>query len=1243
MKSIRQHGLRGGGDTATRAKRGFKAQRQAQRDRHSKYADTSSVAQPAVPLVPPTVQVLNRAPLEVFVQWNETAMEALRIGDTDFSRRILAALLPVLEARLHAMQCKASAHMPSTAVDSWRLAHALTLNNDGCQLRRDGRVDEALRQFLRAKQVETLVFGQPSCSTMLNLSAVLLSSGAAEEALVIAKECVMAAQDAEPVLFITALHNLAVALGQQSSERERNAALPTMRQALREAESVLGEQHPTTMMLKEKCVLTSRGSFLDSSAKNRGETEASERGGELGVGNEMTLESPTPESLSPKPLSAQERARAALHTLDFGEPAHYHQIAHNPIPPDAPHAAGPRVDSGGQKVHSSAVLNHSLGSAASGERRGTGGCPEGQDRPRSSAHTATQRDSVGDADSERGALVTGASSQSPAAHQLQFSRKLSSVAASVDHFCADSVHLSGTPVSDSRTPLETVLQEPFQVASLVISRSVPKYVGPAGPIRNLLDIDAEKAKDGHSFLRFGMPPPSLPANTTPLPLRKLPGPPVVQRPSYATAPPPRTKPQRARLPGNGSASDNDDDPYNNTVPELISTATPAAGERHTITKSGKSASAPGSSRTHQSAPQRSLFGKKGPLCSKSVASRELQLQEERAYRAEREAERQAAEAQMAFERELEKIQLRTKNRAAVTIQQAWRQWWNSVGRSRRQLQLHRLKELQRRRRERQALGVLANKVRGKSGGGKIPPPPSHQHGEVGGYVVPAVLLRCAKKWLAKTVCVRYLVKTRRTPVQAQLHEVDVRCHICRIQALWRGALVRSRLTQHHQHRLTGNFPIHTGRDTNMLRAASELRDYSALVLQMAYRSYRARCMWRELYLRRHNGPAAKIQLWFRVTLADQRRRGVDSRTVQQRNSAALTIQRVWRGFLGKVAFRIRELRLRMDRAGSYHPAIEAGVRARQTIPAIEYQKVRQRKRIPEATSSPPKTAPESTTELPDDANTADASAADKTTCGSQSGVGTIDTYAISCLQRSSEVQRLRDAERDQYHIGLFVETMATKERQAWQESLRLRPTEVLRRRVVLDTRIHEEQRAFTEHRAAAAIQRAYRSWQKMRHDPRRDTNLLYYSRAFYQQRQLGSLAERKQRRREIARVTARCGDSVAPMREERQKAGELLALVENCNGPASFSCGINGVIAVPRDDGVAIAPYRERMERKQQRQRQEAIQRRDEVLVAINHSHDMMHVRESPEECAARIGDRYEQPYYIPYVNDEHRRILGID
>ncbi|KAG5468655.1 hypothetical protein CUR178_01489 [Leishmania enriettii] len=1236
VKGASRPGLHCSGDARSRSRGTSAMQRSHNRSRLSRHNAASPSSMPGATVVPPTARQLQHAPLVAFTQWNEAAMEALRSGDSDSSRRILSVLLPVLEARLHAMQCKPSARTCAAAIDSWLLVHALTLNNYGCQLRRDGRTDEALRQFLRAKQVETPVFGKPSCSTMLNLSAVLLSTGAVEEALNISKECVMAAQDAEPILFITALHNLAVALGQQTSERERKAALPTMLQALREAQSALGEQHSTTLMLKEKC------GFTFSWISQNSEAEAGKGGGVSGPAVQGTsYDGSAAKPASSASVRTLEKARAALHTLDFGEPAHAQPVVRAVAAVEASGLAHSPPSGKKEEVYAVPVSQHPLKANARREHRAASAAHDAQDLLCSVPQESARPHPVAHADGERAAPVTmtlGETASSPA------TSRQSSVAASVEHLCLDSANLSGTQHSVGSTPLETVLEEPFRTSSLVINRSVPDFVGPAGAIRSLYRLDTENGGKGPTFLRFSVPPPLPVTKTISPPLRKI-APPVVSTGTWSTLDTTdkrrHTKAWQAAV-SQGTHESSDGSNRKDSDAFARTAVLPTGGILRPVDKEEKPVAATGGLAAVPPALQRSIFCNKGLLHSGRTARREVELQEERAYRAQMEAEKKAAEAENAFQRALEEVQRRTQNRAAVTIQHVWRQWWNAKGRSRRLVQLQRLEELQRRRRERMVLGAVTGKKSSRSWKDTVPPPPSQQHGHVGGYVVPAVVLRCAKKWLLRTTCVRYVARSHRKPVDARLREADVLRLTCRIQALWRGAIARHRRAPGQQLSIE-HADANAAYAAYRLRAEAELCEYSALVLQMAYRSYRARQRRRRLYLEQHSRPATTIQRWLRATLADQRRRGVDSRTVCKRDAAALTVQRSWRGYLGRVTFRMLELRLRMDRVGSCPLAIVGRVGAGRSLTATEGRKERDVEYISTDKNKAPGAVAVKKVEKPPPAAKADARALGRAALESKGAAAFTEAYTADCLRRSSEVQRWRDEERDRFHIGLYVDAMATKERLSWEESLRLRPTEVLRRRLVMDMQMQEEQRVFTERRAALTIQRAYRQWRKMRDDPNRDTNMLVYSRALYQQRELASLTERKQRRVEIARGTALYGDSAAVMRDERAKAAKELALMVDGEAPAKSTRSHNEIIGVPREVAVPAASYAERRVRNQLRRKQEAHQRRDEVLVALTYPHDMAHVREGPHECAIRIGTTYEHPYYVPYVNEEHRRTLGID
>ncbi|KPI90449.1 hypothetical protein ABL78_0379 [Leptomonas seymouri] len=1169
------------------------------------------------------------AGLAEFTRWNEEAMAALRKGDGVTSSRILTPLLPELRKRLRRIESSKPRPAPDDiVVQSWRLVYALTLNNYGCQLRRGGDIDGALQQFELAKEVESTVFGKPSCSTMLNLSAVLLSKGDPKEALKIATECAAAAQDGEPVLFITALHNLAVALGQQSSERSRSAALPTMLQALREAQSALGEQHPTTTMLKEKCGLSSQW-INSSSPSTLSQPKTTPTLRSVSKPPVPTAESLPPCENSTRALSsARERARAALYTLSFGDPASVPREVeignaasrHKP----AQSEAFERLE----RVNSPPALVDSplRGSLETKAREAELPALAGQRLPPLFVE-------------KRADVLTSGNAVAAGSHTPHAVDSASSAAASVHNLCLDSAHLLSDDCSVSCDVLEAVLQEPFRPSVLSFHRH---------GITTLRDL-CGREEDGKvvypSFLRFSEPLPPMPtsaatAKTAVLPIAKS----SLFRTSavtegsgsvnstniFAHTAPIESHPIRHVYSGSMSILHSSDTQKREYA--SISATAPSLSAKVAVTRKSEvlpQDSAAGKANDCESAishsntqtkGRRTVFSQSRNRWSNRAAQRKAALEEEEAYRRKMKAVEEAAAAAKAFEYGLAQVKERTRARAARVIQRVWHQWWISIGQPRRHIQLRRMEELQRRRRDRLTLAsATGKKTNAKSRTAVVPPPPSQQHGRIAGYVVPAVVVRCARRWKDRTACVRCAARLTDCAVDARLHEADIYRRVCRVQALWRGALQRLHDAE--------------ARSTNVRddaqRADAEARDYAAMVLQCAYRRRVALREYQRLYRERYSGPALTIQQWLRCTWTDQRQRGVDAPTLRKRHAAALHIQRVWRGYQGRLAFRMRELRLRIDEARPYVLQLEPAPAEGGPTPTGEHSAgiLASGTHTAAPASDKESPAPATPTPLP------------TTRTGPLSARA--DEYKSQCQQRSYDVYHLREEERDCFHIPLYVETMAAKERMAWQEAIRLRPTDVARRRAQFNAQIDAEQSRFVLERCARVIQRAYRGWNAMRKDASRDTHLLQYSLMCYQQRELGRAVERQQRMRDFKRAVQLYGDTTVPMHEEREIAATALAVAAaELEHPA-----LPSTLAGEDKNGSTVqqpGPM-DRRSRSKFRREQEAQLHRDERLLALTHPHNAAHLREGPEECEARLGKTYEHPYFNPYVNEEHRRTLGID
>lgn len=237
---------------------------------------------------------------------NSEAMKLLENGDAGRSHKLLLEALQIVQEHQGKLKsgtkAVSSAALSSTSAprydtppigemqkkceEMWALAMSVTVSNLGCQLRKVNQPVEALSFLNTAKEVETALYGKPSTSTMLNISAVLLALGELQSALEIARYCVLADTEGEKVLRVTALHNYAMILGQLplptneekrpslvladfdrfvvSNENDANTrtalkedcegAMIIMRQALSESEAYLSREDPTRKLLHHRCL-----------------------------------------------------------------------------------------------------------------------------------------------------------------------------------------------------------------------------------------------------------------------------------------------------------------------------------------------------------------------------------------------------------------------------------------------------------------------------------------------------------------------------------------------------------------------------------------------------------------------------------------------------------------------------------------------------------------------------------------------------------------------------------------------------------------------------------------------------------------------------------------------------------------------------------------------------------------------------------------------------------------------------
>lgn len=806
---------------------------------------------------------------------NAEAMDALRRGDTASSQEILEKAMQGCKAGMQAAKADGlSASRLSRGrqsvnrqlqeeskkvYDAWLLAYSVTLSNLGCQLRRDNRAQEALMCLCEARDVEAQLCMKPSCSTMMNLSAVLLGMGEVEKALPIAKDCVTASQDGDRVLFITALHNLAVTLGQHPSERERSAALPTMLRALREAQEFLGEKDPTTRMIHEKSTNTYQWIAQNERfIENRPKPQPFP----VDYPQHLVTSHPQPPASASSSVNHVPRSDEMLLLRRGLGTAQRKSLVHHLPPLEGASGVRPRakeieeceagtqervvVDTPVERHTAAAVVTNEVNLAEIPDLHTTQSAMSGSQ--------TTQVDVKEDVfrDSESQPEHTGERKPTALEHKQSielFGENTSSV-----------IIQSGlvmTAAEEIRTGSSQHDQSITDVAEPIpCEQEEGKSSKPFATVKSDAScfINMHEAQQP-SFLRFAAvddstaPPAHLTYDLIRKRLRREMGVPTKPKLKFISS--------RSNISSQYSFSPSD---HGDT--------TASTNEK-----------------------MRALI--KTSVIHVDTTKREAVLaqekREEELFCENREKEELRKRAQTEFESALQVIVNRTRERAATRIQQVWRPWWQRVGMPRRTLQLKFAKEREKRLRER--LAAMAD-VNNPMSNKKV-----MDDWKVENRATPAAIVSCGRRWLDRTQCLRFLARTGLP--HANRNESQVLCLIAHIQAIWRGVLARRKIQQ-----------IREARDellSGHLRPIEEA-DYAATLIQKMYRSRMARQRRAAFYVMRYTPPLITIQKWFRRVMNSQRARGVDTATVNMRMKAAVAIQKAWRAYQKRIGHYMAKLR-----------------------------------------------------------------------------------------------------------------------------------------------------------------------------------------------------------------------------------------------------------------------------------------------------------------------------------------------
>lgn len=475
-----------------------------------------------------------------------------------------------------------------------------------------------------------------------------------------------------------------------------------------------------------------------------------------------------------------------------------------------------------------------------------------------------------------------------------------------------------------------------------------------------------------------------------------------------------------------------------------------------------------------------------------------QWKEEDLYRIQRERKQDEKKKQQEFEEQLSAIRCRTENRAASRIQAVWQYWWYNIGKPRREA-------LEKRAAERERMVHLRHVQ-------ELTRKQAAQKGDwtVAGLPPPIVVIRCGKKWLARTTAVRYLAR-RRIPLRGR-HESNIQKLLSRLQARVRGMLARARYsrTQTIRHELL------------LQLQPKEMQEYAAILIQKMFRCHRARKLFSQAYIERYEPPAIKIQEWFRHLLFDHRSRQVDTTTVNRRANAALLIQKTWRGYLGRLRAYMVKLRRSMNECRIQE---QNGARLLQRCGRGYVQRKRLGKEALDCCIR------RIQAERGREALEEEAARLSNVKERFPEIIVPKNAYEASCLARADEVYRQQQKDREEYDVPLYLEPEARRRQEAWVEAIRFLPFDVRRQRAEEDLRCTLELQTLRRQRAAVKIQRVFRAWRNAKDCGYRNNDYLLICKGIYHQREYERIIQQKEYARQQAKGVALYGDVAGPQRE----------------------------------------------------------------------------------------------------------------
>lgn len=844
---------------------------------------------------------------------------------------------------------------------------AATHSNLGCMYKRWRRWDDSVRHLQTAKDLETEVaehqlqlFGEakaafrgPSCSTLMNLGTVLLALERYDEALPMAERCVRLSQEllskaspgnvttapgspavppatalpprmtqqarAAAQVHVIALYNYAIALQSHPDPNIHRHGTTALRDAYEKAKELLGANHPTTVTIEQRYQpgnpngnnnnpplpnnVRQRSPSFEGAAdqhnnNNNNMMMGSGAGGlklqPRGASAAATALPPVPPSgQRPSSQQSKRKAAAAVNTIDFATPNTVARSSGGMATPSSNVLEGATFTNGPQQslppVMGGGMMSSQQGAALDASH------PQHQHSSRSAAVQPSPQLKSAEVPpaavvslvqpSELPDVLRVAASPSPLETVLTVPAQMAPSSAAANVAAAGSQHQQQSSSSPPPPPRPNSTTSP---SSPLVS---PQYgLGNGGASASQLPPLFPTRSTALSARGGATPSPSVAGPRSVSVLSGMPS--KASRPSSAdsvmtTTNAPsfmRFAPRQDPLPPAPST-------YSDIRRELrmlreVPHVVPRAVVRRESEITRDVAQAAANATTSQSALHLAA-AKKVPHPTTLAGKRKLQMEqqeeEERAVREKRRQEKQLAQLEEAKRQRMQQLLLEKQFAAARVIQRAYRRWWRTTGFT---------KYVQRQQRENNKLRRAQNNKDSFSGTGG---------GGGGSSAAPHSVVKYARRWLEKTAGPRLMIRLgagRQTAGGFQQVDLCVR----RIQRLWRSSLSRLRRFAAKQ------------RVTKCMQeiVKEDKRVYAAKQIQGVWRIHMARARLSRLRKDFYWSHVVCIQTWFRKLQHSRKVQGARARRLVHCGRAAIMIQRLWRGYQGRVQACMQQVKRRVQ-------------------------------------------------------------------------------------------------------------------------------------------------------------------------------------------------------------------------------------------------------------------------------------------------------------------------------------------